>query len=155
MENEIKIFLNLANKNTYANKAAQKADSTRLNSEDYHFENGEWIYHDTYWTRPEDFTFIGNEIIYKNKKHIWGANYWGVISDRNQSIKEVYGFLREAMMQEYELEVPVRGPEIYENGEWKYTFQFTGNLENFEGVERIYRNGIEIYKLIINGGILI
>ncbi len=155
MIEEIKKFLHKANKNTYANKEAQKVESSRLKSEDYNFKDENWICHDTYWTGKKDFTFIGSEIIYKDGEQIWGANYWGVISDHSQSIKDVYGFLREAMMQDYNIDVPVRGPASYENGEWKYTFEYSGDLENFEGVEKIYRNQVEVYKLIIHGGILI
>jgi hypothetical protein len=159
MKEEIKNFLHKANKSTYANKDSPKAASTRLRSEDYHFEekidSEDWIYHDTYWTGPKDYSFIGSEVIYKSGQQVWGGNYWGMISDQTQSIKEVYGFLREAMMQEYDMAVPVRGPTNYERGEWKYTFTFTGDLGNFEGEEKIYRNNVEIYKLKMHGGILI
>ena len=155
MKEEIKKFLHKANKNTYANKIAPKVASTRLKSEDYEFEESGWIYHDTYWTGKQDFTFIGSEVIYKDGDQVWGANYWGVILDQTQSIKDVYGFLREAMIQEYDMEIPVRGPGSYESGEWKYTFESSGDLENFEGVEKISRDGKEVYKLIIHGGVLI
>jgi hypothetical protein len=37
----------------------------------------------------------------------------------------------------------------------RYTFESSGDLENFEGVEKIFRNGVEVYKLIIHGGVLI
>jgi hypothetical protein len=53
------------------------------------------------------------------------------------------------------MEVPVRGPESYESGEWKYTFIFLGDLGDFDGEEKIYRNGVEVYKLKIHGGMLI
>ena len=73
---ELASFLSEANANTYANKSAAKAAVTRLGSEDYHFERGDLIFHDTYFGVRD---FIGGEIIYKNLKPVWGMNYYGVI----------------------------------------------------------------------------
>lgn len=41
-------FLKKAKFNTYASNTAIKVASTRLNSKDYEYSEGEWIYHDTY-----------------------------------------------------------------------------------------------------------
>ncbi len=61
-------FLNEANKATYANKTAPKVTSSRLKSEDYHFEKNGLIYHDTYFGGRD---FIGEEIVYDNEKPVW------------------------------------------------------------------------------------
>ena len=66
-------FLNEANKSTYANKDAPRASSSRLKSEDYHFEKDGLIYHDTYLGSRD---FIGEEVIYKNNEPMWGLNYY-------------------------------------------------------------------------------
>jgi len=42
-------FLAEAHRQTYANKKALVAPSSRLNSIDYHFEKGDFAYHDTYF----------------------------------------------------------------------------------------------------------
>jgi hypothetical protein len=47
--NELASFLSEANANTYANKSAAKAAASRLASEDYRFERGDLIFHDTYF----------------------------------------------------------------------------------------------------------
>ena len=64
---ELADFLSEANKNTYANKDAPKVAPSRLESEDYHFEKGNLIYHDTYFGGRD---FIGEEIVYKNQKPV-------------------------------------------------------------------------------------
>jgi hypothetical protein len=155
MKKEIIKFLNLANKNTYANKEAQKANSSKLKSEDYIFESGEYLYYDTYWTGKKDVTFIGSEIIYKNKEQIWGANYFGSVLDKNLSVKEIYNFLRESMMQKDDSLIPVRGPNLYKKENWKYSFVAKGDITMFAGVEKIFYKGKLVYKLDINGGVLI
>ena len=154
MKKEIISFLNLANKSTYANKDAPKAKSTKLKSEDYIFGKGNYIYHDTYWTGKKDITFIGSEIIYKNKVQVWGANYFGIILDKNFGPKEVYGFLRESMMQKDTSKVPVRGIKLYKKENWKYTFTTKGDIGMFTGVEKIFYKNKLVYKLDINGGFL-
>lgn len=145
---ELKDFLNKANKSTYANKDAPKAEPSRLKSEDYHFESGDLIYHDTYFGAKD---FIGEEIVYKNKKPVLGANYFGFILDDGMNKKEIYDFLRQALMQDYESEVPVRGPAEFSSGEWTYTFSISGYLENFSGEEQILFNGRVIYRCLIHG----
>ena len=64
-------FLEQANKSTYANKDAPKASSSRLKSEDYHFEKDGLIYHDTYFGSRD---FMGEEVVYKNTEPVWGLN---------------------------------------------------------------------------------
>jgi hypothetical protein len=79
-------FLSAANKATYANKNAPKVTSSRLKSEDYHFEKDGLIYHDTYFGARD---FIGAEIIYKDQEPVWGANYFGFVLDENVNEKDV------------------------------------------------------------------
>ena len=74
--NELATFLREANVNTYANKSAAKAPASRLGSEDYHFERGDLIFHDTYFgisrfhrqrdhlQEPE--TSLGNELLWRD-----------------------------------------------------------------------------------------
>ncbi|MBS3099489.1 XRE family transcriptional regulator [Candidatus Pacearchaeota archaeon] len=146
---EIKKFLDKANKHTYANKNASKVATTRLKSEDYNFEEGDLIYHDTYFGEKD---FIGGEIVYKNENPVLGANYFGFILDNKISEKEIYNFLRQALMLDYESEVPVRGPVEFSIGEWTYNFTVNGNLSNFQGEEQILFKGKIAYRGLIHGG---
>ena len=156
MSNSINIkelgdFLREANKNTYANKTAKKVAPSRLKSEDYHFERGDLMYHDTYFGGRD---FIGEEIVYENKKPVWGANYFGFILDDEIGEKEVYNFLRKALMQEYQDGIPVRGPAKFSDGEWTYQFTAKGGLENFVGQEEILLHAKIVYRCLIHGGFI-
>jgi len=77
-KDELSKFLNESNKSTYANAGAPKTKSLRLGSEDYNYKKGDLTYHDTYFGARD---FIGEEIVYKKEKPIWGANYFGFILD--------------------------------------------------------------------------
>lgn len=144
-------FLNAANKATYANKEAPKVAPSRLKSEDYHFEKDGLIYHDTYFGGRD---FIGEEIVYENEKPVWGANYFGFVIDENISEKDVYDFLRHALMQEYDDVIPVRGPSNFSSDNKTYRFIVNGDLANFSGTEEILFDGKVVYRCLIHGGFI-
>lgn len=144
-------FLNEANKATYANKSAPKVAPSRLESEDYHFEQDGLIYHDTYFGGRD---FIGEEIVYENEKPVWGANYFGFVLDEKVSEKDVYDFLRRALMQEYDDVIPVRGPAHFSADGKEYRFVVNGDLVNFSGTEEILFDGKVVYRCLIHGGFI-
>lgn len=144
-------FLNEANKATYANKDAPKAASSRLQSEDYHFEKGSLTYHDTYFGGRD---FIGEEIVYDNGKPVWGANYFGFVLDADADEKEVYGFLRRALMQEHNGTVPVRGPSNYSADGKTYRLAVDGDLVRFSSTEEISFGGNVVYRCFVHGGMI-
>ncbi len=146
---EIADFLIVANHATWANKNAAKVSSSRLKSEDYHFEQGNLIYHDTYFGGKD---FIGGEIVYKDEMPIWGMNYYGYILSSTADVGTVYGFLRKALMQEFSNLPPVRGPKEFREGEWKYTNTIQGGLDRFTGTEAMYQNDQLVYRADYHGG---
>lgn len=146
---ELADFLSEANKNTYANKDAPKVAPSRLGSEDYHFEKEDLIYHDTYFGGRD---FVGEEIVYKNQKPVWGANYFGFVLDESVSEKDVYDFLRKALTQEYNDVIPVRGPSNFSADDKEYRFVVDGDLTNFSGKEEISFGGKVVYQCFVHGG---
>ena len=83
-----------------------------------------------------------------------GANYFGFMLDEKISEKDVYDFLRKALMQEYYDVIPVRGPAKFSDGEWTYQFMANGGLENFAGQEEILLNAKIVYRCTIHGGFI-
>jgi Domain of unknown function (DUF5680) len=146
---ELAGFLVEAHRQTYANKKAVLAPSTRLNSVDYHFECGEFAYHDTYFGVRD---FIGEEIIYRAERPIWGMNYFGVLLGAALDEKKVYGFLRDALMQDCVGIVPARGPTSHADGDWRYSNSVNGELDGFVGLEEIFRAGEPVYRAQYHGG---
>lgn len=144
-------FLEQANKSTYANKDAPKASSTRLKSEDYHFEKDGLVYHDTYFGSRD---FIGEEVVYESSEPVWGMNYYGYILSDKTDHKELYAFLRDALIQTYSDIIPVRGPKNHQKGDWEYTNTVEGELNRFTGTEEIYRAGILVYRCYYHGGFI-
>ena len=148
---ELTQFLNAANKATYANRDAPKTASLRPVSEDYHFEQGDLVYHDTYFGARD---FIGEEIVYKSGKPVWGMNYYGHGLNPDVSTKDMYAILRPALMQEYTDILPVRGPSEYIEGNSRYVNHVEGTLDRFSGEENIYLSGEMVYRCWYHGGMI-
>lgn len=149
----IRDFLIEAKKSTYANGTAEKIESNRLGSKDYEYKKGNMLYHDTYFGGTN---FIGEEVVYIDNKIYWAMNYYGVTLDENLGEEAMDNALRPALMQVGVSEniIPVRGPREYKNGDFKYTFEVSGDLTNFSGIETIYKNDKKVYELKCNGGLI-
>lgn len=146
-------FLIEAKKGTYANENVEKVESTRVGSKDYEYKSNNMVYHDTYFG---GLCFIGEEVVYENDNPIWAMNYYGRTLDMNLSEEAMDKALRPALMQVGSDDIiPVRGPKEYANGEYKYTFEVTGDLNSFEGEENIYKGENKVYTLNCHGGRII
>ena len=154
MNKELEQFLIEAKKQTYANENVKKQSSSRKGSHDYEYESGKYLYHDTYFGGTN---FMGEEVVYEkeNDTPIWGMNYYGNTLDENLSEEAMDKALRPALMQVGEDDtLPVRGPKEYKNGEYRYSFQVTGDFNHFEGVETIYKEETKVYELKCHGGFI-
>lgn len=152
---EIKDFLIEAKKATYANANAEKVVASRRGSNDYEYSNNEMTYHDTYFGGTN---FIGEEVVYgsNSEKPIWGMNYCGVTLDQKLSEEAMDKALRPALMKVGEDDtLPVRGPRRFINDNYEYTFNVDGDLERFDGVEEIRKDGALVYRLRCTGGKII
>ena len=150
---DLQNFLIEAKKETYANGTVEKVKSTRRGSSDYEYKNDKYSYHDTYFGGTD---FQGQEVVYQqDDTPIWGMIYYGRTLDESLSEEAMDNALRPALMQVGEDDtIPVRGPKEFENQGYKYTFEVTGDLTNFEGEETIEKEGKKIYTLKCHGGMI-
>lgn len=134
-----------ANVNTYA-AYMNETDPTRPSSHDFRYENGQFMYHDTYVGGEE---FAGQEAVFKNGTAVYAMNYMGrVLNDRFSG-----DFLKEAL-RNADKSMPYRGPEIYQSGEYTYRCSVTGDFTWFQGYEEIYLTDIKVYECFFHGGML-
>ena len=134
-----------ANRATYAANS-NKYDSTRLDSKDFRYEKGNYVYHDTYLGGEQ---FAGQEAIWKNGKAVYAMNYFGRVTGENFSSD----FLKEAL-RAATYDCPYRGPIFYQSGEYTYATKVTGDIHWFQGVEEIYHNNLKIYECYYQGGLI-
>ena len=147
-ENALKSFILQASRATYASgdesiKQKQSDGSTTID-----YKSGAYRYHDNYFGGEP---YGGREVVFLNDKPLWMMAYYGFVHEGAN--KEVYGFLMESLSNTI-LEMPYRGPALYEKGEWKYENKLAGNVENFSGTEKIFRNGVCVYEASYIGGLV-
>lgn len=134
-----------ANVNTYA-AYMNETDSTRLDSHDYRYSNGPYTYHDTYVGGEQ---FAGEEAVWKNGKARYAMNYMGrVLTQRFSG-----DFLKEAL-RKADRDMPYRGPEYYQSGEYTYKCSVAGDISWIQGHEEIYCGTEKTYECYFHGGLL-
>lgn len=138
-------FLVKAKKKTYAGKGAE-TNSSRPNSHDLIYSEGEYMYYDTYLGGEK---FVGEEAIWIKNTPFWSMNYAGRVTADNFS----GDFLKEALLN-VPKDKPFRGPELYLKGDHTYKCKTKGDFEWFQGYEVILYKGTEIYECHFQGSII-
>ena len=139
-------FLIKAKQNTYAGEG-ELTRSSRPGSKDLTFQEGSFLYLDTYLG---DIDFIGEEAVWFEGKPIWGMNYVGrMLADKVPA--GFSGFLKSTLMN-VPYEMPYRGPEERTEGDFSYSCCVEGSLEWYKGTESIIYKGQKIYQLNFHGG---
>lgn len=142
MNDRIIDFLIKAKKATYAGKGAE-VESSRPNSHDLQYTEGDLKYIDTYLGGQE---FAGEEALWENDVPFWSMNYMGRVFEG-----AVLGdFLKEALLH-VPKDMPYRGPARYENGDYIYTCSIDGDFNWFTGYEEIFHKGTKIYECHFHG----
>lgn len=143
-------FLIRAKTNTYADGTKYKVPSTKPNSIDYHYEEDDYVYHDTYFGSKE---FYGEEIVYFNNLLIWHMEYKGGVL--NNEATDVYAKVLKPALKNVDNKLPLRGPKEFIVDDYKYILETIGTLDKFEGIERIYNKDKLVYELKCRGGKII
>jgi len=138
-------FLIRAKKATYAGKGAETA-SSRINSHDLEYREGEYLYYDSYLGGDR---FAGEEAIWISDIPYWSMNYVGRVIGENFS----GDFLKEALLHVPE-ERPYRGPQEYISGSYRYRCEVAGGFDWFQGNETIDYCGQLIYECCFHGGMI-
>lgn len=134
-----------ANVNTYA-AYMNEVPGTRHDSHDFSYTSGPYTYHDTYVGGEQ---FAGEEAIWYDGKIQYAMNYLGRVLDQQFS----GDFLKEAL-RKADKNMPYRGPEYYQSGEYTYKCSVTGDIGWFQGYEEIYCNNVRVYECYFHGGLM-
>lgn len=147
-DEELKEFIVEAKKNSYAGKN-KKIKSSRPDSTDYTFKKYDYYYLDSHIGKQK---FIGQEIIWKDSKSIWGMNYIGKLLT-NEIPRGFEDFLH-AALSKVSIDCPYRGPKSFRQYQFEYQCSWSGGITSFKGEEFISFRGKHIFQLDFNGGTL-
>lgn len=147
---ELSKFLVKAKIATYAADGEANERTLQDGAKELTLEDSMFKYRDRYYGFNP---FIGEEVVFENRKIVWSMNYYGKIISDVVSAKEVYGFLKSAMRQVKE-DRPFRGPTNFKSSDFEYTDESRGDINDFSGTEKIFFKRREIYRLTYQGGIV-
>ena len=150
-------FIAKAHRNTYAAPKEIKSKyqcKTPILPEhkDYHFTEGDWSYHDSYagsaWAP-------GREVVFQNMVPVWCMSYQGqtVVGLSEEFIGETFEFLKKAL-RNFTDKIPFRGLDGFEEGDFKYSFQFEGDYSYFVGRESVTHRGKEVFFQDVMGSLI-
>jgi hypothetical protein len=141
-------FLVKAKVRTYASEGEANERVLEDGAKELSYEERAFKYQDRYYGFNP---FAGEEIVWKNREFIWAMNYYGKVTSDKVTAKQVYGFLKAAMRKITE-ERPFRGPKNFNDGDFEYVDESNGTIDCFTGIERIFYQGEEVYRLDYHGG---
>jgi len=146
---KLREFILKASRNTYASGDENIKETQADGSTTIKYEDGGYRYHDNYFGGEP---YGGREVVFLNNKPIWMMVYYGFVHKGIEG-KEVYPFLMESLCNST-LEMPYRGPELFERDNFKYENKLMGNTDNFYGTEKIYKDSVCIYEASYIGGLV-
>ncbi|KAA8921988.1 DUF5680 domain-containing protein [Thermoplasma sp.] len=146
-EESITAFIVKAKKNTYATNGGKSVPRIP-GSREHRFRYEEYEYTDIYFG---ELSFNGIETVFHKGKPIWGMVYSGAVLDEESSVEAIYAFLKKCLSMIDE-EAPFRGPKSYEEDEYAYYNDFSGDIYHFIGYEHIDSDQGTLYELHYSGG---
>jgi hypothetical protein len=139
-------FLLTAKQATYAGGGPHAAAS-RPASADLHFQQGDYLYIDTYLGARN---FAGEEAVWWQGTPAWAMNYYGWMLCAE--IPVGFGEFLKAALRRAPAQAPFRGPQAYGDGPFEFLCRWQGDLARFTGEEEIRWQGEVIYRLVFHGG---
>lgn len=146
----LKQFLVLAKKSTYASGNESIKNKDRDGSTSLMFEAGDFAYHDNYFGGEP---YGGREIVFYKGEPVYIMVYYGSVDKNISNIGDVYGVLQKALLLIPE-DHPYRGPVEFVNGGYKYTNEYVGEVNSFSGKEFIEHEGKIVYEAKYIGGLI-
>lgn len=129
----------------------RKTKSSRKNSHDWAFQDGNFSYLDSYFGGTD---FIGQEVVYENGEPVWAMNYYGRILQPDKiTAAEAGQIIKQSLSKLYE-EGRFLGGFTHTVGAFSYTDTNQGDLQSFTGKEWITRDGVTVYELVYHGGMI-
>jgi hypothetical protein len=152
-QQELAEFLVFAKQNSYAAEQNRHQVKPALPGSNQHeVRDGALFYLDIYFGSTY---FTGHETVYHKTTPIWGMSYAGGVSEDlpDGEVSPLFDFLRQAL-RHVEHKVPFRGPETFQQGDYRYSNRVLGNLSRFSGTETIFSEEHSIYQLHYSGGMI-
>jgi hypothetical protein len=148
MAEDLERFIARAKHATYVG-GGKKLLPYRLGSRDLQYDEGEWVYHDSYLGESN---FIGQELVYYRHEPIWGMNYFGYILKPDRITAAQAGQVIMASLGRLYQEGRFLGGFAHVVDRFRYVDTNDGDVRRFTGKEHIDEDDQVVYELVYHGG---
>ncbi len=151
-------FIDVAVKECYLSDFLSKKEPVpeRENFFELVHSEGDWHYRDSF---TGFYISIGQEIVRYKGRAVWGTSYSGGMREEYIGNLEFFGeletFLRKSLSIPDSESYQPRGPERFEEGDWRYECKWEGDIKEFHGLETIYYKDEEVFYHRFMGGLII
>ncbi|MER9327062.1 DUF5680 domain-containing protein [Mesorhizobium sp. M0152] len=146
----LKTFILEAKSATYVG-GGSPSPACRNASHDIGYKRGSWHYLDSYFGGTD---FLGQEVVWQGDDPVWAMNYYGRILDPEMIDATIAGtVIKESLSALYGLG-RFLGAFEYVVRQYRYVDNSNENVEGFLGIERIYVEHKEVYRLDYHGGLV-
>lgn len=114
---------------------------------------GNWTIIDQ-WVGDEPFQ--GLEVIWYKNKPVWSRTYRGGYTGNKKKYPQFMNFLK-AALRKAPKDMPTRGPNNFLSKKfphWRYKNNWKGSPKEFNGGEKVYFIGKEVYRTKYQGGLV-
>ena len=143
---KLEMFLLKARSKTYA-AAIGKTKEMLPGSVQYEFKDGDFSYRDVYYIG--NGIFPGLEAVFYKGDPVWSMSYFGDFSKMTEDQADT--MLRKALMDLWQ-STRIYKPIEKDYGDFKYTCQGSGSIDELDGTEEIYVGSNKVYFFYYAGG---
>ena len=153
---ELNSFLGKAMLATYAGGGSRVETTQRPGFVELEHRDGPWSYRDSY---AGFIRSVGHEVVWEDQRPIWSMIYGGGMTpgftDSDEFAEQTFGFLKKAMSTgEKRQKFQPRGPDVLEDGDWKYESEWDGTISDFIGSEKISFKDKIVFTHDFRGGLI-
>ena len=145
-------FIQKAGRSTYATSGVESVDYDKNGFKELNFAENDYIYKDAY---TGFFRSRGIEIVGHKNMPVWVASYGGgMIEEDTDLAMQTFSILKKAFLTDEAGFQTFRGPHLFQQGKWRYTYEQQGGIEEFSGYEEIYLDNKLVFFHRIIGGLV-
>ena len=148
--NALRLFLIETKKGGFGAGDSKKWIKEKDRSTTITFESGDFRMHDNFFGGEP---WGGRNIIFFRGEPVWIMVMYGWVESSFKDFETVYEFLQKALLNQPE-DLPLRGPQTFQKGDFAYKNKTEGSLGKFLGEEVICNGNKQIYKTNYAGGLV-
>lgn len=146
-------FIKRADHVTYAGNGKAEIIPERPGFIELTYAEGDLFYRDSY---TGYYRAAGITIVRFKKEPLWYTIYGGgMVPNAGEATMPTFNFLKKALLAPSDKFKSQRGPHIFAENDWEYTYTQDGDVSDFSGYEAITFKRKKVFFHRVSGGIVV